>query len=144
MANQASGPSSSSAPSCSDSTPYPYFDLFINHRGPDVKDTFAAHLYRRLLDHGLQVFLDKHELLEGHPITPQICAAIKGASLHIAIFSPTYAESKWCLEELVLMLKSKATILPVFYKVKPHQLRWTVKDGAYAEALRRLEQKKIS
>lgn len=142
MANQTSGASSSSAPSCSDSTPYPYFDLFINHRGPDVKDTFAAHLYRRLLDHGLQVFLDKHELLEGHPITPQICAAIEVASLHIAIFSPTYAESKWCLEELVLMLKSKATILPVFYKVKPHQLRWTVKDGAYAEALRRLEQKK--
>jgi len=37
------------------------------------------------------------------------------ASIHIAIFSPRYAESTWCLNELVLMLESRSTIIPVFY-----------------------------
>lgn len=138
----ASAFSFSSLTTYSASTSYLHYDVFISHRGPDVKNTFAAHLYRRLLDHGLQVFLDKPELLEGRPIPPQIHAAIEVASVHIAIFSPGYADSKWCLAELVLMLESKATILPVFYKVEPYELRWTAKDGAYAEALRRHEHKK--
>jgi hypothetical protein len=39
------------------------------------------------------------------------------------------------------MLDSKGTILPVFYKVKPSDLRWPDK-GAYADALRGHEKKK--
>lgn len=136
-------PSSSSA-SCSASMSYPYYDVFINHRGPDVKNTLATNLYRRLLDHRLRVFLDKPELVEGRNITSQIEAAIEVASVHVAIFSPSYAQSKWCLDELHLMVKSKGTILPVFYKVQPSELRWTGKGkrGSYAEALFDLEQKK--
>ena len=124
-------------------TSYHHFDVFINYRGPDVKSTLANSLYRRLISHRLQVFLDKPELQAGHNITTQIEAAIKVASVHIAIFSPTYAESNWCLDELVLMVESKAIILPVFYKVKPSEVRWTGKDnhGAYARALRNHEEK---
>lgn len=43
------------------------------------------------------------------------------------------------------MLKSRATIIPVFYHVKPSQLRWTQgkeKGNVYAKALRSLEKKK--
>jgi Leucine-rich repeat (LRR) protein len=124
--------SSSTAPP----TSYRHFDVFINHRGPDVKATFATSLYRRLISNGYQVFLDKPELEEGYTITSQLKDAIKVASVHIAIFSPTYAESKWCLDELVLMVESKKTVLPVFYNVKPSVVRWNVESGAYAEALR--------
>eukprot|EP00253_Pinus_taeda_P008855 PITA_08855 len=134
------------ASSSSASTSYspPPWDIFINHRGPDVKKTFASYLYRRLIDRSLRVFLDKEELEAGQNIPSQIQQAILGASLHIAIFSPTYAESTWCLDELVLMVesvKSGKIILPVFYKVQPSVLRHTVKDGAYAYALRKLEGK---
>eukprot|EP00253_Pinus_taeda_P008854 PITA_08854 len=134
------------ASSSSASTSYspPPWDIFINHRGPDVKKTFASYLYRRLIDRSLRVFLDKEELEAGQNIPSQIQQAILGASLHIAIFSPTYAESTWCLDELVLMVesvKSGKIILPVFYKVQPSVLRHTVKDGAYALALRKLEGK---
>jgi hypothetical protein len=63
----------------------------------------------------LRVFLDQLELQEGDDLTAQIKGAIQKASVHIAIFSQNYAESNWCLDELLLMLQSRATILPVFY-----------------------------
>jgi hypothetical protein len=135
-----------STASCSGLTSYPHYDydVFINHRGPDVKNTFASDLYCRLRSHGMRVFLDKPELEVGHNITPQILHAIETASIHIAIFSSTYAESKWCLDELLHMLKSfkskQGTIIPVFYGVKPSDLRWTAK-GAYAEAFHNHEMK---
>jgi hypothetical protein len=119
------------------------YEVFINHRGPDVKNTFASHLYRRLLQRGLRVFLDKPELEEGLNFTLQIQRAIRTASVHVAIFSPRYAESKWCLDELLQMFESEASIIPVFYHVKPAQLRWTQdKGGVYSEDLRKLEEKK--
>jgi hypothetical protein len=136
--------SSSASISCS------HFDVFINHRGPDVKDTFASHLYRRLLDHRVSVFLDREELEEGHNISYQIEQAIGGASVHIAIFSERYAESYWCLNELVFMKNSEATsprrvtILPIFFKVDPSEVRHTEKNGRYAEALRMLQDKRTT
>ena len=73
----------------------------------------------------------------------QIEGAIQAASVHVAIFSPGYASSKWCLDELVLMVESKSTIIPVFYNVEPSNLRWTEGgDGVYAQALRGLEKKR--
>eukprot|EP00253_Pinus_taeda_P029137 PITA_29137 len=122
---------------------YNVFDIFINHRGPDCKKPFATDLYNRLCKHGLRPFLDIEELRVGDGLTCQIEGAIRTASVHIAIFSPRYAESVWCLKELVLMLKSKAPIIPVFYHVHPSELRWTQREtGVYARSLRELEEKK--
>lgn len=48
------------------------------------------------------------------------------------------------MNELPLMVESRSTIIPVFYGVKPSDLRWTKgENGVYAQALRRLEEKKI-
>lgn len=86
---------------------YSPFDVFINHRGPDVKKGLASHLYHSLRRQGLRVFLDIEELQAGDNLKPQIVGAINTASLHIAIFSPLYAESPWCLNELVQMLETE-------------------------------------
>lgn len=118
------------------------YDVFINHRGLDVKKTLASHLYRRLLSCGLRVFLDQPELEQGDYLTPQIHDAIQSASVYVAIFSGGYADSTWCLNELVEMLETKKVIIPVFYHVEPSELRWTrSKKGKYTEALDKLEQK---
>lgn len=120
------------------------FDVFINHRGPDCKKTLATYLYDRLIKEGLRVFLDVNELQDGETITPQIQSAIRTASVHIAIFSPGYAQSNWCLDELLLMFESGSTILPVFYGVKPSDLRWGTQSetGVYGQALKTLERKR--
>eukprot|EP00253_Pinus_taeda_P005956 PITA_05956 len=139
--------SSLSAPTCTSDSHNGYqYDVFINHRGPDVKKTFASHLYHRLDLHRLRVFLDQEELQKGDNLTPQIKGAIGTATVHVAIFSTNYCESHWCLDELLLMLKSKqesgSTIIPVFYHVKPSELRRPKGgNGVYARGLRTLEEK---
>lgn len=41
-----------------------------------------------------------------------------------------------------MMLKSRAKIIPVFYQVKPADLRWTQgKNGVYTQALQKLGEK---
>lgn len=136
------------------------YEVFINHRGADVKKTLAGHVYHRLASCGYEVFLDKPEIEPGDDIRWQIKGAIATARAHIAIFSPGYAESEWCLDELVQMLDSGVPILPVFYNVRPADLRrtsgkdgiydrflryvgWTSNNGGYAEALQIHERKNV-
>lgn len=82
---------------------------------------------------------------EGDDLTSQIVAAINTASVQVAIFSQNYAESSWCLMELVLMLeslKAGATIIPVFHGVKPADLRRTQDEfRGYAYGLLKLKVK---
>lgn len=133
-ASAASSSSTTANPTTSVSCNYRY-DVFISHRGPDTKKTFASYLYRRLLSHGFSAFLDQQELQEGLDFPCQIARAIETASVHVAILSPRYPESPWCLEELILMRESGAPILPVFYHLKPAKLR-------YGEALHELQMKR--
>lgn len=110
----------------------PSYDVFINHRGPDVKKTLASLIYRDLKKCELNVFLDNPELRTGDSISPAIIKAINSASVHIAIFSETYAKSTWCLDELLWMLDCPdRKIIPIFYDIKPSDLRY-IESGAYA------------
>ncbi|KAH9293939.1 hypothetical protein KI387_040862 [Taxus chinensis] len=109
------------------------YDVFINHRGPDVKETLALELYNFLKRMDIPTFLDSPEFEPGDSIPPTIENVIRSASVHIAIFSTNYANSPWCLDELDLMLQTKTRIIPIFYHVKPVDLRYTEK-GAYADA----------
>ncbi|GLJ10473.1 hypothetical protein SUGI_0128900 [Cryptomeria japonica] len=68
--------------------------------------------------------------------------AMRSASLHIAIFSKSYAHSPWCLAELSFMLKTGTRIVPVFYYVDPSDLRWVGQGkGIYSPAFSQYEQK---
>lgn len=107
------------------------YDVFINHRGPDVKLTFAADLTDALCKAGFHPFLDAKSIGQGRHVFDSIAEALSGACVHVAIFSRRYAESKYCLEELTSMLQSNHTILPVFYNVKPEDLRW-IDEGPFA------------
>ncbi|GLJ45673.1 hypothetical protein SUGI_0961330 [Cryptomeria japonica] len=85
------------------------FDVFINHRGPDVKQTLALKLHKSLTDLGLKAFLDSEETQLGEIFPCTIHDAICSSSVHIAIFSKSYADSEWCLDELDLMLQTKCS-----------------------------------
>ncbi|GLJ27757.1 hypothetical protein SUGI_0544750 [Cryptomeria japonica] len=115
---------------------FPPYHVFINHRGPDVKKTLASLIYHALDTHGLRVFLDEQELQVGDSLNPAFRSAIRSASAHIAIFSKTYAQSPWCLDELLWMSDSDPAftkIIPIFYDIEPSELRH-VEKGAYATA----------
>jgi hypothetical protein len=110
------------------------FDVFLNHRGPDVKGGFASHLYQALQEAGCRPFLDVRSLENGKPGQEKIYEALECASVHVAIFSANYADSDYCLDELCAMLKSQKRIIPVFYDVSPSVLRCEDPDGPYTKA----------
>jgi hypothetical protein len=91
----------------------------------------------------LRPFLDQQDLHEGLPFPYQLEAVIRNASVHVAVFSPKYAESRWCLDELLLMRQSGAPIIPVFYHINPADLRRTAhnKTEGYGLSLHQLELK---
>eukprot|EP01018_Ginkgo_biloba_P003547 Gb_26065 [translate_table: standard] len=113
------------------------YDVFINHRESDVKDTIASHIYDLLDLRGVPAFLDREELDAGDDFPDAIRDAISSSTVHIVIFSPRYAESSWCLRELALMVQTAgATIIPVFWNVTSEEIRWA-KKGNVAKAFRK-------
>ncbi|CAM6028769.1 unnamed protein product [Sphagnum balticum] len=111
------------------------FDVFLNHRGPDVKQNFAAHLHQALQEAGCRPFLDMQSLEKGQHGQKKIYEALRCASVHVAVFSKHYADSNYCLDELCAMLESKKLIIAVFYDVSPSVLRCDDPDGPYTKAL---------
>ncbi|GLJ38999.1 hypothetical protein SUGI_0794960 [Cryptomeria japonica] len=115
------------------------YDVFINHRGPDIKTTLAQQLYDFLQQAGIRAYLDLQETELGDYFPCAIKNAISSAVVHIAILSPRYAESAWCLAELSLMFQTKARIIPLFYHVQPSDFRY-IKNGV-ADAFSKHEEK---
>ncbi|XP_057852036.2 TMV resistance protein N isoform X1 [Cryptomeria japonica] len=106
--------------------------VYINHHSPDVKETFATTLSNTLNGMGLRVFLGSEEFELGDSLPKEIEEAIRSASLHLAIFSENYAQSPRCLAELSLMLETDTQIVPVFYHIKPEEVRYA--KGVFANA----------
>ncbi|XP_059066127.1 toll/interleukin-1 receptor-like protein [Cryptomeria japonica] len=115
------------------------YDVFINHRGPDTKTDLALPLYNSLQQAGIRTYVDAPETELGDYFPSAIKNAISSATLHIAILSPRYAESAWCLAELSLMFQTRARIIPVFYRVQPSDFRYIKNE--VADAFRKHEEK---
>ncbi|CAI0396568.1 unnamed protein product [Linum tenue] len=112
-------PSPSSAPSSSLVLP-PKHDVFISFRGSDVRDTFLSHLYSYLKHQKkFAVYKDDSDLERGEEISPSLLDAIERSACYIVIFSPNYADSPWCLDELVRIFdcvqRYGRRVVPVFY-----------------------------
>ncbi|KAG0605891.1 hypothetical protein M758_9G096000 [Ceratodon purpureus] len=112
------------------------YDVFLNHRGPDVKGGFVAHLRDALCSAGLNPFLDKTSLVKGNQAFTSIDAALAVAKVHVAVVSRGYAESKHCLSELAAMMRSGKPVIPVLYNVEPAELR-RVEKGPFAAAFKK-------
>ncbi|KAK7319645.1 hypothetical protein RJT34_04368 [Clitoria ternatea] len=105
----------------------PTCDVFINHRGIDTKRNIAGLLYERLTKTRVRSFLDSMNMKPGDRLFDHIDRAIDGCKVGVAVFSPRYCDSYFCLHELALLMESKKRVVPIFYDVKPSQL--VVKDN---------------
>ena len=101
----------------------PMCDVFINHRGIDTKRNVAGLLYDNLTRMRIRSFLDSMNMKPGDRLFDHIDKAILGCKVGVAVFSPRYCESYFCLHELALLMESKKRVVPIFYDVKPSQLR---------------------
>jgi hypothetical protein len=101
--------------------------VFLSFRGEDTRASFTSHLYSSLQNSGIIVFKDDHSLQRGSRISKSLQKAIEDSQISVVIFSKNYANSHWCLQELVKLMECRRTIgqvvLPVFYDVDPSEVR---------------------
>ncbi|KAK4255770.1 hypothetical protein QN277_008724 [Acacia crassicarpa] len=98
-------------------------DVFISHRRIDTNGTVSTLLYDQLHRLGCCPFLDNKTMKPGDKLFHKINNAIVECKLGVAVFSPHYCESFFCLHELALMLERQKKLIPIFCDIKPSQLR---------------------
>jgi hypothetical protein len=103
------------------------YDVFLSFKGENTRKNFIDHLYFTLENAGIKTFRDDNELRRGEDISSQLLSAIEGSKVSIIVFSKDYADSSWCLEELVKIMECRRTVkqcvLPIFYDVEPTDVR---------------------
>ena len=117
------------------------YDVFLSFRGEDTRNGFTGHLYKALCDNGIYTFIDD-DLRRGEEISEELLKTIERSMISVVVFSKNYAESHWCLDELVKIRQCKRNgqlVIPVFYKVNPSEAR--KQAGNFAAALTKLEEK---
>ncbi|KAK2420083.1 disease resistance protein RPV1 [Trifolium repens] len=114
-------------------------DVFLSFRGEDTRASFTSHLYDSLQNDGIKVFMDDG-LQRGDHIQFSINIAIEVSQIAVIVFSKNYANSRWCLDELVNIIQVRRTIgqvvLPVFYDVDPSEVRHQI--GEFGKAFQSL------
>ncbi|PHU26651.1 hypothetical protein BC332_04983 [Capsicum chinense] len=122
--------SSSSAPQITEIETYQHYwsyDVFLSFRGEDTRKSFVDHLYSTLHEKGIHAFRDDIELRRGKSISPELLNAIETSRFAVVVFSKSYADSSWCLEELTKIVECNKqrgqTLIPVFYSVDPSVVR---------------------
>ncbi|KAK1418437.1 hypothetical protein QVD17_27582 [Tagetes erecta] len=117
------------------------YDVFLSFRGEDTRHSFTDHLYHKLVQAGICTFRDVEEMKRGEELKPEIERAIKASRASIVVLSENYATSTWCLDELLLILQQRRecghTVVPVFYHVKPtdvrnHKKKFAIKVDPYS------------
>ncbi|KAL4561306.1 hypothetical protein LXL04_033470 [Taraxacum kok-saghyz] len=102
-------------------------DVFLSFRGVDTRNSFTDHLHKALVDANISTFLDEEEIETGADLKPELESAIKESKASIIVLSRNYADSSWCLDELVLILKQRKTsnqiVIPIFFHVEPSHIR---------------------
>ena len=117
------------------------YDVFLSFRGEDTRNSFTDHLYVALQRSSITTFRDNEKLERGKSIAPELLKAIEESRFAIVILSRNYASSTWCLDELAKIIRCmkemEMTILPIFYKVDPSNVR--NQKGTFAQAFAKHE-----
>ncbi|XVE59971.1 hypothetical protein DITRI_Ditri05aG0089200 [Diplodiscus trichospermus] len=119
------------------------YDVFLSFRGEDTRNNFTDHLYTALKRRGIVTFKDDLNLHVGDEIAPELLKAIRESWCSIIVFSKTYADSGWCLEELTAIVQQKNErehkVFPIFYDLDPSDLR--KQTGKVEEAFTKHEER---
>ncbi|XP_018441634.1 disease resistance protein RPS6 [Raphanus sativus] len=111
------------------------FDVFPSFRGLDVRKTFLSHFLKEL-DLRLIIAFKDSKIERSQAIEPELLQAIRNSRIAVVLFSKNYASSKWCLDELLEIVKCKQEleqiVIPVFYGLDPSDIRKQL--GEFGEA----------
>ncbi|CAJ2663483.1 unnamed protein product [Trifolium pratense] len=118
------------------------YDVFVSFRGSDIRQNFLSHVIETFNRKKIYAFVDT-KLQKGDEISQSLVEAIETSLISLVIFSPNYASSAWCLDELVKIVQCRKMygqiLVPVFYKVEPTTVRH--QKGTYANEFAEHEKK---
>ncbi|TQE04836.1 hypothetical protein C1H46_009550 [Malus baccata] len=118
------------------------YDVFLSFSGVDTRNGFTGHLHAALTDRGYQAYIDEDDLQRGEEIKEELFRAIEEARISIIVFSKSYPDSSWCLDELVKIMECRyklgRRVLPIFYHVDPSHVR--KQNGDLAQAFQKHEE----
>ncbi|XP_028765382.1 TMV resistance protein N-like [Neltuma alba] len=118
------------------------YDVFLSFR-VGTRHSFTSYLYGALRQSRIHAFMDDSGLERGEEVSASLMQAIERSQIALVIFSPKYAASRWCLDELVKIMECQRSLvqvaIPIFYEVDPSVIgRQT---GTYGEAMERHEER---
>ncbi|VVB03952.1 unnamed protein product [Arabis nemorensis] len=126
------------------SSPTQAHQVFLNYRGEQLRHNFISHLIDAFERHDINFVVDKYEQ-RGNDLK-NLFVRIEESRIALAIFSTRYAESRWCMDELVKMKKlvdqEKLRVIPIFYKVKAQDVRG--QEGEFGKNFWKLARKPSS
>ncbi|XP_068343922.1 disease resistance protein RPV1-like [Pyrus communis] len=118
------------------------YDVFLSFSGVDTRNGFTGHLHAALTDRGYQAYIDEDDLERGEEIKEELFRAIEEARISIIVFSKSYVDSSWCLDELVKIMECRyklgRRVLPIFYHIDPSHVR--KQNGDFAQAFQKHEE----
>lgn len=82
----------------------PTYDVFVSYSRADTRDAEVMVGELQQLSPGLRVFFDRMTLAKGAAWQQEVYQAIDASRRFLSLFSPTYLQSKICLEELNIAL----------------------------------------
>jgi hypothetical protein len=85
--------------------------VFISY---STRDSFARDaIYKALMAHQIDVWLDKDKLRTGDTWTQKLELAVKNSDIFLLLVSPDSKASKWVLEELTVAQDTNKKIIPI-------------------------------
>ncbi|KAL4588409.1 hypothetical protein LXL04_001297 [Taraxacum kok-saghyz] len=116
-------------------------DVFLSFRG-ETRHQFTDHLHKALKRERIRIFRDDG-IERGKILKDELEKAIHESEISLVVFSDDYASSKWCLHEVMMIIKEHETsshkhdLVPVFYKVDTSDVKH--QTGSFEKAFDKYE-----
>ncbi|KAM2193613.1 hypothetical protein ACFX1R_027877 [Malus domestica] len=128
--------------SCSFKSKLWNYDVFLSFSDEDTRKGFTGYLHDAIEDRGYMAYMDQDDLKIGEEIKEELYRGIEESKISIIVFSKKYADSSWCLDELVKIMECRSKlgrhVLPIFYHVDPSHVR--KQNGDLAKAFQNYEE----
>ncbi|XP_022641645.1 TMV resistance protein N-like [Vigna radiata var. radiata] len=119
------------------------YDVLINFTGEDINRKFVSHLNYAFSTVGLTTFLHHPNAVKSTHIQEPVLSHCR---VVIVVFTQTYSQSAWCLDQLQQIIKWHETycrhVLPVYYEIQPSDVR--LQKGNFGKALKATAQQTFS
>ncbi|XP_006298136.2 toll/interleukin-1 receptor-like protein [Capsella rubella] len=116
-------------------------DVFISFRSKDTRDNFVSHLCGCLRRKRIKTFL--YDELPAEERYEESLKAIEVSRISVIVFSENFGDSKWCLDEVVAILKCKEKfgqiVIPVLYHVDPLDIE--NQTGSFGDSFAKRQEK---